>query len=94
MADEPFTGLSDDGIQRAAVGEAPVLDDRVTLAEYDPRWPELYAREERRIRAALGDRVFRIEHIGSTSVPGLVAKPIIDIVLLVQDSADENGYVP
>lgn len=87
-------GLSDEEIERATVGDPRAVGGRVTLAEYDPRWPELYAREEERIRAALGDRVLRIEHIGSTSVPGLVAKPIIDIVLLVPDSADEAGYVP
>jgi GrpB-like predicted nucleotidyltransferase (UPF0157 family) len=45
------------------------------------------------VRAALGKRAVRIEHVGSTSVPGLVAKPIIDIVLEVRDSADEAAYV-
>ena len=45
-------------------------------------------------RAALGDRAIRIEHAGSTSVPGLVAKPILDIVLVVANSADEHSYVP
>jgi GrpB-like predicted nucleotidyltransferase (UPF0157 family) len=66
----------------------------ISLAEYDPAWPELYAREAERIRAVLGARVVRIEHAGSTSVPGLAAKPIIDIVLAVADSADEPAYVP
>jgi GrpB-like predicted nucleotidyltransferase (UPF0157 family) len=54
----------------------------------------LYAREEARIRRALGDRVLRIEHIGSTSVPGLAAKPIIDMLLAVANTADEPAYVP
>jgi GrpB-like predicted nucleotidyltransferase (UPF0157 family) len=62
--------------------------------EYDPRWPEQFAREEARIRAALGDRALQIEHIGSTAVPGLPAKPIIDILLVVADSAHEPSYVP
>jgi GrpB-like predicted nucleotidyltransferase (UPF0157 family) len=66
----------------------------IELAEYDPAWPELYGREAEKIRAALGDRVRALEHAGSTSVPGLAAKPIIDIVLAVADSADENAYVP
>jgi GrpB-like predicted nucleotidyltransferase (UPF0157 family) len=61
---------------------------------YDPEWPALYAREEERIRSILGDRVFRIEHAGSTSVPGLPAKPIIDIVLELPDAADEDRYLP
>ena len=71
-----------------------VLDGPVTLHEYDPAWPDLYAREAERIRGALGDRVLLLEHVGSTSVPGLVAKPRIDILLAVADSADEPAYVP
>ncbi len=51
-------------------------------------------REATRIRAVLGDRVLMLEHVGSTSVPGLAAKPIIDIILAVADSADEAAYVP
>jgi GrpB-like predicted nucleotidyltransferase (UPF0157 family) len=47
-----------------------------------------------RIRLALGDQVRRLEHVGSTSVPGLAAKPIIDVVLAIPDSADEPAYVP
>jgi GrpB-like predicted nucleotidyltransferase (UPF0157 family) len=68
-------------------------DAPIALAEPDPRWPELYAREAARIRAALGPRALRLEHVGSTSVPGLAAKPIVDIVLAVADSADEPAYV-
>ncbi len=66
----------------------------IILAEYDPRGPALFEREAVRIRAALGDSAILIEHAGSTSVPGLAAKPIIDIVLAVPDSADEPSYVP
>jgi GrpB-like predicted nucleotidyltransferase (UPF0157 family) len=47
-----------------------------------------------RIRAALGDRAIRIEHVGSTSVPEFIAKPIIDMLLVVADSADERSYAP
>ena len=73
----------------------PVRNDGpVRLAEPDPAWPDRYAREEERIRAALGERAVQIEHAGSTSVPGLAAKPVIDIVLVVADSADEPAYVP
>src|SRR3954470_12649879 len=67
---------------------------RVVLVEYNPAWPHLYAREEARIRNALGDTAVQIEHTGSTSVPGLAAKPIVDIVLVVPDSADEPAYGP
>lgn len=86
--------LSDDELQGAWVGEAPELNSTVTLADYDPEWPRLFEREAERIRGALGERVLVLEHVGSTSVPGLCAKPIVDILLEVPDSADENAYVP
>ena len=66
----------------------------ITLVDYDPGWPLLYAREADRIRSILGSTAVLVEHAGSTSVPGLAAKPIIDIVLAVPDSADEQEYVP
>lgn len=62
--------------------------------EYDPKWPKLFDREANRIRLVLGNKALRIEHVGSTSVPGLCAKPIIDMLLVVADSADEPSYVP
>ena len=64
----------------------------IELAEYDARWPELFDREAERIRAALGEKALRLEHVGSTSVPALAAKPVIDILLVVADSADEDAY--
>jgi GrpB-like predicted nucleotidyltransferase (UPF0157 family) len=64
------------------------------VVDYDPAWPELFRREAERIRGALGDRVVQLEHIGSTSVPGLAAKPIIDILLVVPDSSDEPAWLP
>jgi GrpB-like predicted nucleotidyltransferase (UPF0157 family) len=66
----------------------------IYLAAPDPRWPEHFAHEEARIRGALGERVRRLEHVGSTSVPGLAAKPIIDMVLAVPDAADEPAWLP
>jgi GrpB-like predicted nucleotidyltransferase (UPF0157 family) len=76
------------------VTENPPHNAPVELREYDPVWPQWYAAEEAKIRAALGDAVVRVEHCGSTSVPGLAAKPLIDILLVVPDSADEDAYVP
>lgn len=67
---------------------------RVDLVPHDPSWSASYVAEERRIRRVLGDRAKLVEHVGSTSVPGLTAKPIIDIVLAVTDSTGEEGYVP
>jgi len=69
-----------------------VIGGPIELVEYDRSWPELFAREARRIEGALGRLALRIEHVGSTSIPGLAAKPIIDILLVVADSADEKGY--
>jgi GrpB-like predicted nucleotidyltransferase (UPF0157 family) len=92
-SDEIRAGLtSDEDLQEVWVTELKPLNTPITLAEYDPEWPRLFAREADRIRAVLGDTVRRIEHVGSTSVPGLAAKPIIDIVVLVPDSADEPSY--
>ena len=69
-------------------------DGKISIVDYDPRWPELFRREADRICASLGERALRLEHTGSTSVPGLPAKPIIDITLVVADSANEAAYVP
>jgi GrpB-like predicted nucleotidyltransferase (UPF0157 family) len=85
---------SEQEIQEHSIGGAKRHDAPITLANYDPQWPALYAREEARIRSVLGDRVVEIHHTGSTSVPGLAAKPVIDITLVVPDSADEPAYVP
>jgi GrpB-like predicted nucleotidyltransferase (UPF0157 family) len=60
----------------------------------DPTWPATYAALAARVRDTLGTQVLTIEHVGSTAVPGLVAKPVIDIDLTVADSADEAAYVP
>ena len=74
-------------------GSAPSAGP-IVIADYDPAWPQLFSREAERIRAALGDRVVTLEHVGSTSVPGLAAKPRIDMLLIVPDSSDEPAYVP
>jgi GrpB-like predicted nucleotidyltransferase (UPF0157 family) len=85
---------SEEEIRAAHVGEIKPLHGRILLVDYDRRWPDVFEQEAVRIRKALKDRALRVEHVGSTSVPGLVAKPIIDIVLVVVDSADEAAYVP
>lgn len=85
--------MTDQQIRAVTIGEI-ALPGRITLAAYDPAWPALFAREAGRIRAVLGDRVALLEHVGSTSVPGLAAKPLIDILLVVPDSSQEAAYVP
>ncbi len=95
MPPEPnHTPLTEAQIRAATIGELRPHAAPILLAEYDERWPRLYRREESRIRAALGDRALQVEHVGSTAVPGLAAKPVIDIVLVVADSAHEPEYVP
>ena len=69
-------------------------DPSYVIAPYDPAWPELYARERERLLAALGEQVTRIEHVGSTSVPGLAAKPIVDIELQVRQLEPMDPYRP
>jgi GrpB-like predicted nucleotidyltransferase (UPF0157 family) len=85
---------SDEEIQAYRVGPVVPHDATITLADYDPRWPALFAREADRIRDVLGSTAVLVEHVGSTSVPGLAAKPTIDIVLVVPDSALEAAYLP
>ena len=91
---EPKEGRSEESLRAIMVGGRAPTGGPVVLAEYDPAWPELFRREEARIRGALGPTALLVEHAGSTSVPGLAAKPRIDIVLAVPDSGDEPAYVP
>ena len=80
-------------LREVTIGE-PVLHNAVILLQdYDPAWPEIFAAIAARIRSALGAQALLIEHVGSTSVPELPAKPIIDIVVAVRDSSDEAAYV-
>jgi GrpB-like predicted nucleotidyltransferase (UPF0157 family) len=85
---------SEETLRAVTIGELVVLAGPVHLDDYDPAWPTAFEREATRIRGALGDQVRLLEHVGSTSVPGLPAKPIIDIVLAVPDSKEEAAYVP
>lgn len=75
-------------------GRPPKLTGPVLVADYDSDWPRLYEREVERVTAILGGRALQLEHVGSTSVPGLPAKPVIDMDLVVADSADEPAYLP
>ena len=66
----------------------------LVVVDYDPGWPQTYERWQQRASAALGRAAIRIEHVGSTSVPGLAAKPIVDIQVSVADLGGEPRYVP
>ena len=87
------TPMIEDQIIAATVGERQPLNSTIYLAPYDPAWPSLFTRLATQIHEALGDAILLLEHVGSTSVPGLSAKPIIDMVLAVADSSDESSYV-
>lgn len=66
----------------------------IEIASYDPNWPHQFEAEAVCIRRALQHKAIGIEHVGSTSVEGLAAKPVIDINLTVVNSADEDDYAP
>lgn len=86
--------LTEQEIRAHTIGELQPLSGKILIVDYDPQWPLLYQREAERIRAVLEPRALQIEHTGSTSVPGLAAKPVIDMLLVVANSADEAAYVP
>ena len=66
----------------------------IVIAEYDPAWPGASTPSGQRIAVALGDAALRIDHVGSTAVPDLAAKPIVDVLVTVSDVADERSYGP
>lgn len=74
-------------------GERP-SSGPIVIVDPDPSWPVSFSREAERLESILGDRALGIEHVGSTSVPRLAAKPIIDVLLVVSDPALEADYVP
>jgi GrpB-like predicted nucleotidyltransferase (UPF0157 family) len=96
MGAEPPSAPSDAErrIRAATVGEPDRLAGLIELRPYDATWPVQYETEAARVRAILEDRVLLLEHVGSTSVPELRAKPIIDMLLIVADSSAEQAYVP
>lgn len=69
-------------------------EETIEVVAYNPAWPTLYAELAAAIRCALGPAALMINHVGSTAVPGLAAKPVINIDLIVGDPADEDGYAP
>lgn len=84
---------SKDYLEKVTIGNLAELSGKIILHEYNPQWKHLFQHEKARIENALCGKEIIVEHVGSTSVPGLCAKPIIDILLLVPNSADETYYV-
>jgi len=85
---------SEEFLRTITIGDLEPLATNIPIAAYDPRWPQMFEREAALIRSALGDRAVLVEHCGSTSVPKLAAKPIIDVILEVADSSREDEYLP
>jgi GrpB-like predicted nucleotidyltransferase (UPF0157 family) len=86
--------VDDEQLEAVTVGTPQPQYQEVVVADYDPIWPHWFESAAFRIREALGDRVLQLDHVGSTSVRGLPAKPLIDINLVVADTTDEDAYVP
>lgn len=98
MADEspaaPERVTTEVELRAVTIGALQPHNDAVLIVDYDPEWPRQFAVEAAKIRAALGTRALLLQHVGSTSVPGLAAKPILDILLVVADSSVESSYIP
>jgi GrpB-like predicted nucleotidyltransferase (UPF0157 family) len=86
--------MTEEQMQAVTIGKLKPVAGPILIMDYDPDWPRQFAAEAKKIHTALGERALQLEHVGSTSVPGLAAKPIIDILLVVADSSDEASYVP
>jgi GrpB-like predicted nucleotidyltransferase (UPF0157 family) len=84
--------MTDDAQQWGLIGGIEKRD--IEILDYDPQWQKKFQVHAEIIIGALGEAALQIEHIGSTSVPGLAAKPIIDILVVVADSANEVSYLP
>src|SRR5690349_7844108 len=88
-----ITRHHDDSDDAELIG-GPSVPEPIEIVEPDTTWPATYEHLAAAIVDALGERVLELDHIGSTSVPGLPAKPIIDISLAVADPVDEAAYLP
>ena len=84
--------MADQSLETGLIGGVEKV--RINIVDYDNDWPRKFAAHAQIISAALGGVALSIEHIGSTSVPELAAKPIIDILVVVQDSPNESLYLP
>jgi GrpB-like predicted nucleotidyltransferase (UPF0157 family) len=92
---EPSPPVTAEWLRERQVGEpTPRLAGPIEIVAYDPVWPTLYSKHAAAIRSALGPAALAVEHVGSTSVPGLAAKPRLDIDVIVADPRDEAAYLP
>ena len=82
----------DEELDRVLIGGRE--EREVRIEPYSEEWPRRFEEERRRIEAAMGAVARRVEHVGSTAVPGLAAKPVIDVMVTVDDPEDEGAFVP
>jgi GrpB-like predicted nucleotidyltransferase (UPF0157 family) len=87
VSEEPI----EERLREVMIGE--IEKPAIVIADYDPAWPGRFLQEGAKIRTTLGEAALVVEHVGSTSVQGLAAKPIVDILLVVEDSGDEASYL-
>ncbi len=90
----PHTPMTEEQMHASQVGELMPLNGPIQLVDYDPGWPQLFEQQAQQVRDALGNQALLLEHVGSTSVPGLAAKPRIDMLLVVANTVNEPAYVP
>ncbi|MBB4908993.1 GrpB family protein [Actinophytocola algeriensis] len=86
--------MDEEQLRAITIGELTPHATKIVIEDYDPAWPDWFEWDRVRIADALGPVALSIEHAGSTSVPGLPAKPVIDILLQVADTTAEDTYVP
>lgn len=84
--------MTDQQLETGLIGGIEKRD--IKICDYDSDWPNRFEKHAKIIVDAIGSSLLGIEHIGSTSIPGLAAKPIIDILVVVPDSANESAYLP
>jgi GrpB-like predicted nucleotidyltransferase (UPF0157 family) len=89
--DKPPAQLNDAYLDAVLIGGRE--ERHVEIVDYDPSWPAAFEQHRQRILAAVGTVARTVEHIGSTAVPGLAAKPIVDIMVTVDDPNDEAAYL-
>jgi len=86
--------VDEETLRAITIGELKPNATKIVIEDYNPAWPTWFEWDRTRIEAALGPVALSVEHAGSTSVPALPAKPIIDILLQVEDTTNEESYVP
>lgn len=84
--------MPDDPLDAVLIGGREAVD--IVVVDYDDTWPARFEEVRDRVTTALGPVALDVRHIGSTSVPGLAAKPIVDVLLTVPDVVDEPAYLP